>query len=66
MPIMDGAAMTEAVQAMNPDVKILSSSGLAPNVEMTKPAAPSGALSFISKPYTTERLLQTIDELLKR
>jgi CheY-like chemotaxis protein len=62
MPIMDGAAMIQAVRAIRPDVKILSSSGLTPDI--TKRAEQAGVFSFISKPYTAEQLLQKLDELI--
>ena len=63
MPVMDGAAMIQAVRSIQPDVKILSSSGLAPDV--TKRAGQARISSFISKPYTAEQLLQKLDELLR-
>jgi CheY-like chemotaxis protein len=63
MPIMDGAAMIRAVQAIRPDVKILSSSGLTPDIN--KRGGHAGVSAFISKPYTAEQLLQKLDELIK-
>jgi two-component system cell cycle sensor histidine kinase/response regulator CckA len=66
MPVMDGAAMTKAVRAINPEVRILSSSGLAPNDDEAKRAEEAGISGFISKPYTAEQLLVKLDEMLQQ
>ncbi|MEO8358906.1 MAG: response regulator [Vicinamibacteria bacterium] len=58
MPIMDGAALIAALKSLNPEVRILVSSGLPTNSGVAK-AMESGA-RFISKPYTAETLLRTI------
>jgi len=65
MPIMDGAAMTKALQAIKPDVKVLTTSGLSPNLDIGLRADQAGAAGFLIKPYTAEQLLLKIDELLK-
>ena len=64
MPYMDGPATIRALQKLNPRVKVIASSGLAENVRLAEAAG--GAVSkFLSKPYTAEKLLETIAEVLK-
>jgi PAS domain S-box-containing protein len=63
MPIMDGSATILALKAINSDVKIVSSSGLASNGGMTK-AKDAGIQHFIPKPYTAETMLNTLHEAL--
>ncbi len=59
MPIMDGPAMVVALKAINPDIKIIGSSG------MTGPSAiaatrVAGVCEFVPKPYSAETLLNAI------
>ncbi|HET9013644.1 MAG TPA: ATP-binding protein, partial [Gemmatimonadaceae bacterium] len=61
MPVMDGAATIRAIRAVNPAARIIASSGLAQGVEV---GAETGITHFISKPYTTERLLKSLRALL--
>jgi PAS domain S-box-containing protein len=63
MPIMDGPAAIVALKIINPDVKIVSSSGLASNGGMAK-ARDAGVRHFIPKPYTTATVLNTLHEVL--
>jgi PAS domain S-box-containing protein len=63
MPIMDGPATIIALKAMNPDVKIIGSSGLAANGGVAK-AMDAGVKHFIPKPYTAETMLNTIAKVL--
>jgi two-component system cell cycle sensor histidine kinase/response regulator CckA len=58
MPIMDGPAMAVALKAINPDVKIIGSSGM-DGAGMTA-AANVGVKEFIPKPYSAETLLKAI------
>lgn len=60
MPLMDGAVTIRTLQKMNPLVKIVAVSGIVGD-KITKDATPG---KFISKPYTTQELLQTLHELL--
>lgn len=61
MPLMDGAITIRILQKMNPLVKIVAVSGIVGSNKITKDATVS---KFISKPYTTQELLQTLHELL--
>ena len=64
MPFMDGPATVRALQRMNPDVKIIAASGL---VAGHKPGEGTleGVTIFLSKPYTAEKLLKALAQLLK-
>ena len=64
MPFMDGPATVRALQRMNPDVKIIAASGLAAG---HKPGEGSleGVQIFLTKPYTAEKLLKALAQLLK-
>jgi CheY-like chemotaxis protein len=63
MPIMDGPATIVALKAINSEVRIVSSTGLASDggVAMAKNA---GIQHFIPKPYTAETMLNTLHEAL--
>ena len=63
MPIMDGPATIIALKSLNPLVKIIGSSGLAANGGVAK-AASSGVRHFVPKPYTAEKMLRTVREVL--
>ena len=63
MPIMDGHATIVALLSMNPHVRIIGSSGLAANGGVAK-AASAGVRHFVPKPYTAEKMLRTIREVL--
>jgi PAS domain S-box-containing protein len=63
MPVMDGPATIAALKAVNPEIKIVGSSGLAPDgyeIEAMK----AGVRHFIPKPYTAETMLHTLHEVL--
>ena len=63
MPIMDGPATIVALKTINPDVKIVSSSGMASDGGMAK-ARDAGVRHFIPKPYTAETMLNTLHDVL--
>ncbi len=62
MPIMDGHASIRAIRKINPEVKIIAVSGLAEKDRLAKVADYTNA--FLPKPYTAEKLLKTIHEVL--
>jgi PAS domain S-box-containing protein len=64
MPVMDGPATIAALQAINPNVKIIGSSGLDMN-DGAAGAVNTGLKHFIPKPYTAETLLNTLHEVLR-
>jgi len=59
MPIMDGPAMAVALKAINPDVRIIGSSGMDGGSGLSA-AANAGVSEFIPKPYSAETLLKAI------
>jgi len=59
MPIMDGPATIRALLQVDPNLKIIASSGLATNESICL-ALKLGSKSFISKPYSAEALLRTL------
>jgi two-component system cell cycle sensor histidine kinase/response regulator CckA len=58
MPVMDGQASVRALRKIDPKVKIIAMSGLAEKEMFSKIADHVNV--FLSKPYTTEKLLKTI------
>ncbi len=62
MPVMDGQAGIQELHKINPELKIIAASGLTEKDKLTKAAGTMNA--FLPKPYTTEKLLRTIHEVL--
>ena len=60
MPYMDGLLTIRALQKLNPNVRIIASSGLAENSKI------EGVRGFLPKPYTAERLLNTLAEVIEQ
>lgn len=58
MPYMDGPATIRALRKLNPNVRIIASSGLAEKRET------AGVKLFLPKPYTAERLLNALAEVI--
>ena len=63
MPVMDGQASIRAIRRVNPDVKIIAVSGLTEKDRLAKVADLANA--FLPKPYTAEKLLKTVHEVLR-
>ena len=63
MPVMDGPATIAALKAVNPEIKIVGSSGFAPDGYEIE-AAKAGVRYFIPKPYTAETMLLTLHDVL--
>ena len=64
MPVMDGHASIRAIRRINPEVKIISVSGLAEKDKLKNVAEYTNA--FLPKPYTAEKLLKIIHEVLNQ
>ena len=64
MPVMDGHAIMAALRAVNPKVRIISSSGLDAN-DNSANTANAAARRFIPKPYTLESMLNILHEVLQ-
>lgn len=64
MPYMDGPATIRALHKLDPEVKIIATSGLKTNGK-TAEAAQLGVNTFLQKPYTAEKLLKTLAMVLR-
>ena len=64
MPFMDGPATIRALQRMNPQIKIIAASGLG-TAQRAGEGALEGVSVFLNKPYTAEKLLKTLAQVLK-
>jgi hypothetical protein len=63
MPFMDGPAAIRALQKINPGVRVIAASGL--GGEKAAEAVASGVRMFLPKPYTAEKLLKALAEVLR-
>jgi PAS domain S-box-containing protein len=59
MPIMDGPAAIEALQRLNPKVRVIILTGLLTGAETAATLGPV-VKAFLSKPYTVDALLTTV------
>jgi len=67
MPILDGVAMIRALKKLEPQLKVIASSGMAATggrLERTTELEELGVRAFLTKPYTAEQMLATFDEVL--
>jgi len=63
MPYMDGPAMIRALRHISPDVKVIAMSGLM-NPEQTAELETLNVASYLSKPFTADKLLTTLADVL--
>jgi len=63
MPYLDGPATIRALQKLDPQVRIIATSGLTANGKVVE-ATQAGVKIFLSKPYTADKLLKAIAEIL--
>ena len=63
MPIMDGPATIRALLRLNPQVKIIAASGLTANGGVAN-TSEMGVSEFLIKPYTAEKMLNTLKRVL--
>lgn len=59
MPSLDSSTIINALQKINPQVKIIAMSGLVSNGEVAK-ASSKGVREFLAKPFTLQELLQVL------
>jgi len=64
MPVMDGPTTIRALKAINPNVKIIASSGMVFEDGQAK-VRDTGLRHFIPKPYTAETVLNALREVLQ-
>jgi two-component system, cell cycle sensor histidine kinase and response regulator CckA len=60
MPSLDSVTIVRTLHKLSPHVRIIAMSGLSTNEQITKTLQDNGVLSFISKPFTAEHLLNTL------
>jgi PAS domain S-box-containing protein len=65
MPYMDGAATIRAIRRIDPKARFIATSGLMAS-EYAKEAKGLGVQAFLAKPYTAEKLLHTLREVLEQ
>jgi two-component system cell cycle sensor histidine kinase/response regulator CckA len=65
MPFMDGPSTIRALQRMNPKVRIIAASGLGAG-QRAGEGVLEGVSVFLNKPYTAEKLLKTLAQVLGR
>ena len=63
MPYLDGMATIRVLKRLDPDVQVIASSGLAGNGQASE-AAGAGVKAFLTKPYTAEKLLAALAEVI--
>jgi PAS domain S-box-containing protein len=61
MPLMDGPAAIQTLKQLDPQIKIIACSGITGNASVCQAA---GVKDFLSKPFTTDDLLNTLHRLL--
>ena len=64
MPVMDGAAMSRAIAAVDASMPIVASSGLDTDDDLVKETGAFIA-AFVAKPYTAEALLTTVHRVVR-
>jgi PAS domain S-box-containing protein len=65
MPFTDGPATIRALRRLNPTIKIIAASGLTTN-EQSADLTNLKVNAFLAKPYTAEKLLVTLSEVIKK
>ncbi|AFZ35266.1 multi-sensor hybrid histidine kinase [Stanieria cyanosphaera PCC 7437] len=63
MPAMDGSSTIRALRKINPQLKIIATSGLASNEKLTE-NADVRITTFLPKPYTAKDLLESLEKLI--
>ena len=64
LPVMDGDAVFDELKAINPDVRVVLSSGFGEQARVGSMLA-RGLCGFIPKPYTHEKLVEQIRSVLE-
>ena len=63
MPIMDGAAMMRVLKRLDPNIKVIATSGIDQDAKLEALKA-LGMKAFLPKPYTAEQVLTALHDLL--
>ena len=65
MPNLDGPSAIRQMKEINPLVEVIATSGVKTTGKLDE-AMKAGAITFLPKPYTAERLLSVLEEILRR
>ena len=63
MPVMNGPELVKHLREMNPDLKVIGTSGLGSGAELAQ-AARLIVQTFLTKPYRPETLLLQLNQML--
>src|SRR5258706_7332512 len=63
MPFMDGPSTIRVLRKLDPNVKIIAASGLMDS-DKVRDATSMDNIAFLMKPYTAEKLLNTLHKVL--
>lgn len=63
MPVMDGPAMMRVLKKLEPNIKVIATSGIDQDAKMDELKS-LGMKAFIAKPYTADKLLTILREVL--
>jgi len=69
MPLMDGVALVRAIKKVNPNVRVIASSGIGTDQGLdhkTTSLKELGVQTFLTKPYAAETLLLALQDTLRR
>ncbi|MBK9249381.1 MAG: response regulator, partial [Ignavibacteria bacterium] len=64
MPVMGGIELMRILRSINPDIRIIAASGVVDN-DITKNLKAAGAQVILLKPFTVDKLLSAIQEVLE-
>jgi PAS domain S-box-containing protein len=64
MPVLDGVALTRALRRLNPQVRIIASTGQGEDSRKDELRS-LGVAAFLTKPYDTPKLLRTVHGVLR-
>jgi PAS domain S-box-containing protein len=64
MPYMDGPALIRVLHKLNPQVRIIASSGLTENGKSPE-ITQAGVKAFLNKPYSADKLLKALAEVIR-
>ena len=64
MPKMDGVRLLEAVREIQPEVSVVIMTAYA-TIDTAVDATRKGAYDYITKPFRRERILMTVDKVMK-
>ena len=63
MPLIDGVNLIRALKRMNPDIKVISTTGQAEESRQAELRV-LGVKVILQKPFATEKLLNAVHELI--